>query len=106
VLDLVAKTPVKEIHLFDEDRFLQHNAFRAPGAASVADLEKPPYKVDYFHGVYSKMRKGIVPHQKYITTENLHELDSMEFAFICMEAGPVKKPLIERLLQLKIPFVE
>jgi hypothetical protein len=29
VLDLVAKTPVKEIHLYDGDTFLQHNAFRA-----------------------------------------------------------------------------
>lgn len=38
VLDLVAKTPVKEIHLFDGDTFLQHNAFRSPGAPSVEDL--------------------------------------------------------------------
>ena len=29
VLDFVAKTPVKEIHLFDGDTFLQHNAFRS-----------------------------------------------------------------------------
>ena len=36
VLDFVAKTPVKEIHLFDGDTFDQHNAFRAPGAASGA----------------------------------------------------------------------
>jgi tRNA A37 threonylcarbamoyladenosine dehydratase len=28
VLDLVAKTPVREIHLFDGDTFFQHNAFR------------------------------------------------------------------------------
>ena len=32
VLDQLAKTPVREIHLFDGDLFLQHNAFRAPGA--------------------------------------------------------------------------
>ena len=32
VLDLVAKTPVEEIHLFDGDVFLNHNAFRCPGA--------------------------------------------------------------------------
>src|SRR5665647_768400 len=33
ILDLVAKTPVEEIHLFDGDGFETHNAFRAPGAA-------------------------------------------------------------------------
>jgi len=39
VLDLVAKTPVREIHLFDGDRFSQHNAFRSPGAPSIDDLK-------------------------------------------------------------------
>ena len=39
ILDLVAKAPVKAIHLYDDDRFAQHNAFRAPGAASVEVLQ-------------------------------------------------------------------
>ena len=38
ILDLVAKTPVKEIHLFDDDVLLNHNAFRAPGAPSLTEL--------------------------------------------------------------------
>ena len=33
VLDLIAKTPVREIHLYDGDVFLNHNGFRAPGAS-------------------------------------------------------------------------
>jgi hypothetical protein len=35
VLDFVAKTPVWEIHLYDGDAYLQHNAFRSPGAPSM-----------------------------------------------------------------------
>ncbi len=38
ILDFLAKTPAEEIHLFDPDRFLQHNAFRTPGAASLASI--------------------------------------------------------------------
>jgi hypothetical protein len=38
ILDLVAKTRFKEIHLFDGDQFLQDNAFRSPGASSAGDL--------------------------------------------------------------------
>jgi hypothetical protein len=106
ILDLVAKAPIKEIHLFDGDRFLQHNAFRAPAAASSAELEPQPYKVDYFHAIYSKMRRGIVPHPEFITADNLHKLEGMDFVFLSMEAGLVKKPLIEKLLGLGIPFVE
>ncbi len=46
VLDLLAKTPVLEIHLFDGDSFLQHNAFRSPGAPSKDDLRKTRTKVE------------------------------------------------------------
>jgi hypothetical protein len=35
VLDFLAKTPIAEIHLFDGDTLYNHNAFRAPGAASL-----------------------------------------------------------------------
>src|SRR5262249_18693651 len=47
VLDLVTKTPVREIHLFDGDLFLQHNAFRSPGAPSINELRERPSKVSY-----------------------------------------------------------
>ena len=44
ILDLVAKTPVREIHLFDGDRFGQHNAFRSPGAPHIDTLRQTPPK--------------------------------------------------------------
>jgi len=66
VLDLVAKAPVKEIHLFDGDTFFQHNAFRSPGAASGEELDEKLPKVVYFQRIYSKMRHGIVAHPEYI----------------------------------------
>jgi len=51
VLDLVAKTPVCEIHLYDGDDFDQHNAFRSPGAASFDDLNKNQKKAEYFSSI-------------------------------------------------------
>ena len=74
VLDLTAKTLAKEIHLFDGDRFLQHNAFRSPGAPSADELRELPYKVDYFARIYSKMRRGIVPHAFHIDASNVEQL--------------------------------
>jgi len=56
-LDLVAKTPVKEIRLFDRDKFLQHNAFRAPGAPTLATLRRSPTKVSYLRKIYSAMHR-------------------------------------------------
>jgi tRNA A37 threonylcarbamoyladenosine dehydratase len=66
VLDFVAKTPVSEIHLYDKDPFLQHNAFRAPGAPSLAELEAQTPKATWFKDIYSKMHSGIVDHPVYI----------------------------------------
>jgi hypothetical protein len=53
VLDFVAKTLVKEIHLYDGDLFLQHNAFRAPGAASGQAIERKQKKVLYWAEMFA-----------------------------------------------------
>lgn len=95
VLDFVAKTPVAEIHLYDEDQFLLHNAFRAPGAPDVNTLKQSPSKVDYFHAIYSRMHKGITPHAEYVTAENLDKLINFDYVFICVDKGPIKRKLIE-----------
>lgn len=105
ILDFIAKTPVEEIHLFDGDNFLQHNAFRSPGAPDIDELKKKQRKVDWFAGVYSKMRHNIFPHAQYIDEKNVVELKDMNFAFICMD-GQNKKAIIDFLLKNKIRFID
>ncbi|WFU24975.1 ThiF family adenylyltransferase [Bradyrhizobium sp. CB1717] len=105
-LDLVAKTPVPEIRLIDGDDFLTHNAFRAPGAASLDELRQVQKKVDYLAGIYSKMHRNIVPHPVALDQTNLHLLDGATFAFICMDAGEAKKLAIGKCEEMGIPFVD
>ena len=90
VLDLVAKTPVREIHLFDGDDFLQHNAFRAPGAPTIEELRDRAKKVDYFRSIYSRMRRGIVAHVAALDEGNTQLLEGVTFAFVCMDSGNSK----------------
>ncbi len=106
VLDLVAKTLVKEIHLFDGDKFVQHNAFRSPGAASGNEIRTPPFKVRYFADLYSKMRRNIMPVESYLETSNLDLLKGMDFVFLCLDRGADKRHIVEKLLELKIPFID
>ena len=105
VLDLVAKTPVREIHLFDGDDFLQHNAFRSPGAPSLEELVAKPKKAAYFKGIYDKMRNGIFVHENYIGPENVDELREMSFVFMCLE-GPAKKLIVDKLEAFGLAFVD
>ena len=106
VLDFVAKTPVREIHLFDGDEFLQHNAFRAPGAPTIDELKAVSKKVDYFKGIYSKMHRGIVTTPEKIDATNHHLFDGITFAFICIDGGAAKKAIIEKLEALNVPFID
>jgi len=97
VLDLAAKTPAKEIHLYDGDLFLQHNAFRSPGAPSGGELEEKLYKAVYFERLYSKMRRGVFSHPVYICESNIDELRQMDFVFICIDAGDAKRLVVTKL---------
>lgn len=106
VLDFAAKTPVLEIHLFDGDEFNVHNSFRAPGAASIDDLELRLAKVDYFSNIYSKMHKGIRPHKGYVTSASAALLQCLDYVFICVDKNSVRNELISLLLSLGISFID
>ena len=106
ILDLVAKTPVAEIHLFDGDRFCQHNAFRAPGAAGVDDFTTAPYKVEYYSSVYSRMHRGITAHPYAVEEDQVAELASMDFVFIAIDGGAAKEPIVENLQRGGVAFTD
>jgi len=106
VLDFIVKTPVREIRLFDGDEFLQHNAFRAPGAPTIEELREAPKKVDYLKGIYSRMHRGIIAHAVALDADNLHLLDGITFAFLSMDAGEEKRLVVEKLEALGVSFVD
>lgn len=106
VLDLVAKTPVAEIHLYDGDRFLQHNAFRSPGASSLEELYEQNYKVDYFSKIYSNMHKNIIAHPEYLNEQNINDLPHFDFVFVCIDKGDIKKLLITTLENNGTSFID
>ncbi|WUH94307.1 ThiF family adenylyltransferase [Streptomyces sp. NBC_00433] len=106
LLDLLAKTPIHTLHLYDGDVFHTHNAFRAPGVASLADLQKSLKKVEYFKRMYSRMRRGIEAHPVNITSKNVGELLDADFVFLAMDTGQDKKVIIEALTVNGVPFID
>jgi ThiF family len=106
IVDLVAETPVRQIHLFDDDDFLQHNAFRAPGAASIADLRAKTTKVAYYEAIYSKMRNGIVAHPYRVDESTIQELRAMDFVFIAIDDGPSRGLIANALTEWGISFID
>jgi len=106
ILDLIAKTPIEQIHLYDSDTFYTHNAFRAPGAASIAELDAAPKKVEYFQHKYDPLRRNIFAHPVHVNETNIEELRDMSFVFLAMDGGASKKFIFEKLEEFGVPFID
>jgi hypothetical protein len=104
ILDMVAKTLVREIHLFDGDVFGQHNAFRAPGAAAIEEIGGD--KVAHWVTVYSKMRRGVIGHPGFLDESTVGELTGLDFVFVSMDPGAGKRAVIEQLRANATPFID
>lgn len=106
LLDMLSKCPVEEIHLFDDDIFNNHNAFRAPGAASLDMLRNRPTKVQYAAEIYGHLKRKIVPHCVKITPENICLLDDMSFIFICVDSSEVRNMIANYLSDKGKSFID
>ena len=106
ILDYVSKTRVAEIHLFDGDRFEQHNAFRAPGATTVEEIEKRANKARLYSDRYAQMRKGIVAHETSVTAENVEALRGLDFVFVAIDDNETRGSLLPALDRMGVPFID
>lgn len=108
ILDHVAKTPVREIHLYDADKFSLHNAFRSPGGISGDKMDNADglRKVTYFFEVYSQMHKNIFPHDTYVTEANIHDLFGFDYVFISIDNDEARVFICKTLKDQGIPFID
>ena len=119
VLDLVAKTPVKAIHLLDSDDVEWHTFMRAPGAPTGEEIEScrkgSLRKVDYYHSKYASLRAGIHPHAVRVDSPSMfgeflaaHPID---YAFVCIDQltegdAPRQDAVYCALSEARVPFID
>jgi len=104
LLDLLAKTPVKEIRGFDKDFYYAHNAFRSPGKLENEELGKP--KAEIYQNRYDGFRHNVKIEHKYIYADSVDDLVDVTFAFVSVDKGSARKEIFELLIKLKIPFID
>ena len=94
LMDLLAKTNVKELHLSDEDVLKQHNAFRMCGAARIEELGGSCSKVDWYRRTYSAIREeGIHVHTEELTGDCRDILAKFTTVFIAVDDLTVRRNL-------------
>jgi len=114
ILDLMVKTPVSHIHLFDGDALEEWNTFRSPSAPSACQLEAiqsgTTLKVDYYKARYDPFRKGIVAHGCHADTENIRALSDQRVSFAFVAIDPCENSrqdaVFEALDDAAIPFID
>ena len=119
VLDLVAKTPVKEIHLLDSDDMDWHNFMRAPGAPTCQEIKSQRKarlsKVAYYHSKYTPLREGI--HAHAVRVENSAMFAAflstypVDYAFVCIDQqkdcdSPRQDAVYSALSEAGVPFID
>lgn len=106
LLDGLAKTPVKEIHLYDHDILEPHNAFRFPSALPMDIVFGRRKKTDVLADIYGQFRSGVMSHAERITEANLHEVEHCQFVFIAVDHGPSRGLIARFLVARGIPFID
>jgi hypothetical protein len=104
LLDLMVKTPVKEIRAFDGDVYHVHNSFRSPGKLDEGDLGKE--KAHVYHSRYENFRHGLVLHQKCVDRSSISDFEGVTFAFVCVDKGSARAEIFDLLISLRIPFID
>ena len=119
VLDLVAKTPVEEIHLLDSDHVDWHTFMRAPGAPTAEEIESRHngrlLKVDYYHSKYESLREGIYAHAIRVDSKSTFRAfvsaHPIDYAFVCIDQlaegdSPRQDVVYGALTEVGVPFID
>lgn len=106
VLDLLARCPLQEIHLFDDDRYLQHNAFRSPGPTSEGELAGGPLKVEVYAQRWARMRTGVIAHPERLGEQHAELLSQMDIVFVCVDTGDSRREVAELLERVACDFID
>ena len=94
LVDILAKTNIKELHLYDDDVLSYNNAFRLPGAAQASELTGQLKKVDWLKNQYAPVRDdGIHAHDKQMTRDALAELAPCTMVFIAVDRLDVRREI-------------
>ncbi|WP_126177105.1 DUF6791 domain-containing protein [Tsuneonella rigui] len=103
IFDLVSKTRVKEIRLFDFDVFDLHNAFRVPGATHREELGQP--KVRVIEQRYAGWHKRAKVIEAKLDQGSMQLLEGVTFAFLAVDKMGARREIAKMLLAHGIPVI-
>lgn len=105
ILDLMSKTDVAEIRIWDGDDIEGRNLLRAPGWAGQGAIGKN--KAEHFGARYGKVRTGISIFPDYWQSDaSVDVFRDLTFVFVAVDKTSARTALCETLERIGMPFVD
>ncbi|MBX3450780.1 MAG: ThiF family adenylyltransferase [Planctomycetaceae bacterium] len=104
LLDLLVKTPVREVRGFDADKYYVHNAFRSPGKFDSSEIGQG--KPEVYQARYDNFRTGLSLQHKLIDASCAGDFQGVTFAFVSVDKGTARAGVFDLLIALGIPFID
>jgi hypothetical protein len=103
IFDLISKSRVRAIRLYDFDVFDIHNAFRIPGASDREELGQP--KVRVVERRYAGWHNDVRAFEERLDGESASLLEGITFAFLAVDKIAARRDIAKLLLARGIPFI-
>jgi hypothetical protein len=103
ILDMIARTHLEKISLFDDDKVHVHTKFRMPGFIPRAIGKN---KAEALAQQYGQWHTAIVPVPERIISDNIEQLREFDFVFVSIDDGPSRLSIVNWLVENDIPFVD
>ncbi|TSA41591.1 MAG: ThiF family adenylyltransferase [Verrucomicrobiales bacterium] len=104
LLDLLVKTPVREIRAYDMDDYHVHNAYRSPGKLDPQELGKK--KAEVCQSRYENFRHGLNIKTQFVDASCADDFNDVTFAFVCVDKGPSRAGIFDLLISKGIAFID
>lgn len=101
LVDILAKTNIKELHLYDDDTIEPSSAFRLAGAVNKNEFGTK--KVRWHKDRYKNIRKtGLYTYENTINSSNLEELEKYSTVFIAVDNLESRREIQKKCNELGI----
>ena len=106
ILDMVSKTRVQRVVLFDGQRAENKNLLRWPGVIGEGELEGGANKAELLARTYVRVHPGIQAYGTDVGEENLGQLRSADMVFICVDRGESRRLITDELIRNRRRFID
>ena len=107
IVDLVSKSNVRQIDIYDPDYVSAHTQLRWPGIVERRIVEEKMNKAEYLAALYARRtNRNIQGHPFAISKDNLTYLNGKTMVFVAIDKGPARREILTGLADLSLDFID